>query len=247
MPNVGFNVNTDAVIHLTAKLERLRKSAFPSAVRATLSDAAFDMKKTEILKSAKKNMNVKNPTFFKAFTGVVRAKGSNVNSMSSVVGFMDKNKDKAQKAVNKGMESNEIGGTDNDGLKYYPATRGSRGLVIRSKYYDKEKVIKDSQSTFMQNAFKSIRDKKPVFIQTKKGTALVQFKKAKRAKRANKVKSVKRGQVKFNSTLLMLDRTKLKAKAKATHFNKEAALQTQKSIDVFYAKNAEYQFNKHWR
>lgn len=29
MANFQFNVNTDSIIHLTAKLERLNKSAFP--------------------------------------------------------------------------------------------------------------------------------------------------------------------------------------------------------------------------
>ena len=42
-----LNVNSTAVIHLTARLERLNNRAFPSAVRATLSDAAFEMKKSK--------------------------------------------------------------------------------------------------------------------------------------------------------------------------------------------------------
>ncbi len=40
-----LDVNTDSAIQLTAKLERLHRSSFPSAVRNTLNDAAFDMKK----------------------------------------------------------------------------------------------------------------------------------------------------------------------------------------------------------
>jgi len=42
----------------------------------------------------------------------------------------------------------------------------------------------------------------------------------------------------------MRSRTKNPAKAKATHFNKEAALKTQQQMDSFYLKNATYQFNK---
>ncbi|MBL4809315.1 MAG: hypothetical protein JKY43_04565, partial [Phycisphaerales bacterium] len=41
---VEFNVNTDAVVSLTNKLEKLHKSAFPVAVRGTLNSAAFDVK-----------------------------------------------------------------------------------------------------------------------------------------------------------------------------------------------------------
>jgi hypothetical protein len=43
---------------------------------------------------------------------------------------------------------------------------------------------------------------------------------------------------------LMRSRKQNVAKAKATYFNKEAALKTQTEIDGFYAKNATYQFNK---
>jgi hypothetical protein len=43
---------------------------------------------------------------------------------------------------------------------------------------------------------------------------------------------------------LMRHRKQHVAKAKATHFNKEAALKTQKMMDDFYLKNATWEFNK---
>jgi len=61
MNNFKFDVNTSGIISLTAKLEALNKSAFSSAVRATLSDGAVEMKKKNILESAEKNMKVKAP------------------------------------------------------------------------------------------------------------------------------------------------------------------------------------------
>ena len=42
---IKLDVNTDAAIQLTAKLERLSKSAFPSAVRNTLNEVAFEHKR----------------------------------------------------------------------------------------------------------------------------------------------------------------------------------------------------------
>lgn len=244
MSNFKFNVNTDAAIILTAKLERLNKSAFPSAVRSTLSDGAFSMKKVGILKSAEKNMKVKAPNFFKANTGVDRAKGFNVNQMSATVGFMNKRGLSANKAVTYGMEANEFGATDTTGLKYYPATRGARGMVKRSQYFDKSKVDSDDKGTFVNKAFRSLKSKKAVFVNTKKGRALIKVKSIRTYKRANKNKGISKGGLKINSTLLMMDRTHKKAKAKATHFNREAALETQKMMDDFYKKNAEFQFNK---
>ena len=42
----------------------------------------------------------------------------------------------------------------------------------------------------------------------------------------------------------MMDRTQKKARAKATHFNREAALTIHKKMDEFYAKNAQFQFDR---
>ena len=50
-----FDVNNKEVIKFTAKLERLHRSSFPSAVRNTLNEAAFNMKKTGLIDSAKKS------------------------------------------------------------------------------------------------------------------------------------------------------------------------------------------------
>lgn len=255
MANQMFNVNTDASIILTAKLERLNKTAFPNAVRSTLSDGAFSMKQEGILKSAKKNMKVKAPNFFKANTGVDRAKGFNVNQMSATVGFMNKRGLSANKAVTYGMEANEIGATDSTGLKYYPATRGSRGMVKKSQYFDKSNITESYKSSniktkklasdsYMARAYSSLKSKKAVFVNTSKGRALIKVKSITKYKRSNKKKGISKGGLKINSTLLMMDRTHKKARAKATHFNKEAAIETSKMMDDFYAKNAKFQFEK---
>jgi len=242
MANFTFNVNTTGVIHLTDRLERLNRSAFPSAVRATLSDAAFEMKQKNILKSAKRNMKVKAPNFFKANTGVERARfNRNVEAMKATSGFINKRGIKADKAVQYGMEANEIGATDNTGLMYKKATRSGRGLVRRNKYYDKNKLTvnrsKKKGNAYVQSAFASLNDKKPVMVNTKSGRAMIM------------VKSItnSQGKLRIKSDLLMLDRTVKKAKAKATHFNREAAQKTQQQIEGFYQKNAKFQFQKIWK
>lgn len=246
-----LNVNTNATIILTAKLERLNKQAFPSAVRSTLNDAAFAMKQGNILESAKKNMTVRNPSFFRKFTGVDRAKGFDVKSMHSQVGFIntDPNKKKGQKAI-EGMEHNEVGGSDNTGAMYMKAARtgGSPDRLVRKKArFDKNNVAGSKsrqKKNFFKNAFASVKENKPVFVETKKGTILVQYKSLKKYKRGNKSKGIVKNSFKFNSTILMRSRRLNAANAKATHFNKEAALKTQKEIEVFYAKNAQHQFDK---
>ena len=249
MSNFQLNVNTDAAIILTAKLERMHRSAMPSAIRSTLNDAAFAMKEKEILDSAKINMKVKNPTFFKRFTGLKRANGFNVNSMYSEVGFLDRGQKSATKAINKGMESNEFGGQDNDGGMYIGKSRNAKGLVKRNARFDKSKVTrgyrssnirtKKSNNNFMGRIFASIQENKSVFINSKSGRFLV---KAISVERGGKDKKAK-----IKVDFLMRHRKQHIAKAKATHFNQEAALKTQKQMDNFYKKNAEFQFSKIWK
>lgn len=241
-----LDVNTNANIILTAKLERLNRSAFPSAVRSTLNDAAFEMKKTNILASAKVNMTIRNPTVFKKFTGVKRAAGFNVSSMYSEVGFIPKD-GKSGSKVPEGMEHNEVGGIDNDGAMYLGKARTSNSLkkrVRRAARFDKSKLaktgrsinIKSKKEGFMSKALASLYDNAPVMIKTSKGSFMV------------KVTSISSGtksrKLDIKMDFLMRGRTKNPARAKATHFNQEAAIKTSKQIEGFYNTNATFQFNK---
>ena len=244
-----LDINTNANIILTAKLERLRKSALPSAIRSTLSDGAFEMKKTNILESAKKNMTVRNKTVFKKFTGVKKATGFDVGSMYSEVGFIPKEGVKGSK-IGEGMEHNEVGGTDEDGFMYLPKTRtaGNKNrLVRRNRRFDKGKLLGNikasniatkSKNRFIINSIESFEQKKAFNFTTKKGRFLVM---------ATSVKRGVDGNTKVKLDFLMRGRNKFKAHAKATHFNREAAIKTSKQMEVFYKKNAEYQLNKFWR
>lgn len=243
---VVLNVNTDANIILTAKLERLNKSAFPSAVRSTLNDAAFAMKQKEILLSAKANMTVRNPTLFKKFTGVKRAAGFNVSSMYAEVGFIPKDGISGSK-VPEGMEHNEVGGTDNTGAMYLGKARTSNSLkkrVRRASRFDKSKMARTGRSSnlkakkegFMSKALASLYENKPVMIKSSKGTFVVQVKSISPETKGRKLK--------IEMDFLMRGRRKNPAKARPTHFNREAALRTASQMEGFYNKNATFQFNK---
>jgi hypothetical protein len=245
MRNQVLNVNTDAIIHLTAKLERLNKYAFPATVRSTLNDAGFQMKKKEILDSAKLNMTVRNPSFFRKFTGVKRAVGKDINSMYAEVGFKntDPNPIKGKKAI-VGMEHNEVGGSDNEGSMYMEKSRTANSrdrLVKRKGRFNKTNLVKGrvrskkSVSNTM-NMISSFEEKKPTFIKTKKGTFLVQVTDV-RYNMGTKKND-------FKLDFLMRSRKLNVAKARATHFVKESAIKTSKQMELFYAKNSQYHFNK---
>ena len=249
MANQVFSVNTDAVIAYTAKLERLNRSAFPNAVRSTLNDGAFTMKKTNIIASAKINMHVRNATFFRKFTGVERATGFNISAMGATVGFSNSNAKKEKKAL-EGMESNEIGGSDDTGSMYLGKARGQNSLKRKVKVasrYDRSKLAqghikriskRGGQSTVMA-MMAGWQENKPVFIRAKSGIAYVV--------KVNSVFGTSTGKRDFQVDFLMRSRTKKVAKAKATHFNREAAMKTSKQMEGFYVKNAEFQFNKELR
>lgn len=84
-----LNINTNEVVKFTAKLETLRKSALPNAIRGTLNDAAFDTKTKTMPTQAKADFINRSPNFFKANSRVEKAVGFEVNQMRSVVGFID--------------------------------------------------------------------------------------------------------------------------------------------------------------
>lgn len=246
MARQTLNVNTDAVISLTAKLERIQKSAFPSAVRSTLNDGAFEMKGKNIEESARRNMTVRNRTVFKKFTGVKKATGFNIATMQSEVGFIPKDGLKGSK-VPEGMERNEVGGTDTEGAMYLPKSRTSNSknrLVRRKSRFDKSKLIKGRPRTKKSvsntlNMISSFEEGKATFITTKKGRFLVMVKKVDYNSVTNKHT--------FELDFLMRSRTKNPAKTRATNFNKEAAIKTSKQLEAFYIKNATFQINKFWK
>lgn len=250
MANFSFDVNTAGIIHLTDRLERLNRSAFPSAVRATLSDAAFEMKQKNILESAKKNLTVRNKTVFKKFTGVEKAKfNRNIESMRATVGFVDKDGVKGSK-VAKGMESNEVGGVDTKGWMYNSDSRISKDkdrLVRRNSRFKKSNILNVRRARniatkkaldFFGYAYESFHQKKSFHLRTKKGLFLVQ---------ATSFKDDSSGIPSVKLEFLMRSRKDFNAKANPTHFVKEGAIRTQKQMEGFYQKNAEFQFQKVWK
>lgn len=105
-----LNVNTDAVVAYTNKLEKLRKSALPNAVRETLSKAALDVKQRTMPATAKKQFVNRSKNFFKAFSRVEFAKGKNMAAMRSVVGFTESGLRGGRNESVKDLDKQEHGG-----------------------------------------------------------------------------------------------------------------------------------------
>lgn len=102
-----LNINSDAVVAHTARLERIRTSALSKAIKNTLNSAAFDVKTDMMLKESDVFIHRK-PTFFKANSRVEMAKGLNVDSMKATVGFIPKAGDASHSVED--LQEQEYGG-----------------------------------------------------------------------------------------------------------------------------------------
>lgn len=241
-----LNVNSRALIRYTAALDKLHRSDLPIAIRNTLNNAAFDVKRNTLHKSAKQNFaHIKQQNFFKRFSGVDKAVGFNINSMRSTVGMQDSGQRSAKTAIGNMMKQ-EIGGVIDDGFSYLKGARGEKlhGKVLRENYYDKNKVVSGRsrvgkgslKSKFVARAYRSYRENKPMFINTVKGNFLMKvtaiWKKGRRGTDGIKIKT----------QLLMKEREAVTLKP--TKFMTEAAKMTQKKISYLYVIEAQKRINK---
>jgi hypothetical protein len=131
------NVNTDALVVFTNRLQKLSATAFPNAVRKTLNETATDMKKRTLPKSAADTFEKRQPNFFKAFSRVTFAQGTDVSAMQAEVGFMEQGlKGGKDNYAVKDLEQQEFGGgIGGRSLIPVDAARvsGSRGRMVKGK------------------------------------------------------------------------------------------------------------------
>lgn len=86
---IQLNINTDSAVKFTNALEKLHRSALPSAIRGALNDAAFDVKTNTMPHHSAIEFKNRVPNFFKANSKVEKAMGFDVNTMKATVGFVE--------------------------------------------------------------------------------------------------------------------------------------------------------------
>lgn len=238
-----FDVNTDQSIKLTSKLERLNRSAFPSAVRNTLNTAAFEMKK-EIPKTASKKFITRQKGFFKRMSLVDKAKGFDLRKMKSTVGI-----DGKDRALADNLESQEFGGRVK-GNKLVPHDDArvsksklkrvsSRNYLNKVKIHDASKAFKSHRGTrsskFTSAVMSTIKRGKKDMLMRSKNKGIVY--------RISSVKRNKSG-VKFKLKKIYVFRKKKISKVRSNNYMMDSAILTTKKIPKFYKNNAEFQFKK---
>lgn len=211
-----LDVNIDGAIQLTARLERINRSAFPLAVRSTLNDLAFESKKI-IPKKADNNFTIRQKNLFKRFILVNKAIGFNVNSMSSEIGIDQQSKPK----LSLGLEKQETGGTlkgrkliANDKAR----VSGSNSKKLRSKYYFRNMTKMGTRTNRVSGS---------KFFIIKKGSKGNVFE-----NKGNRIMP------------LFTYRNNPVNRISKRPFIKPSALKASEKTFIFYKKNAQFQFNR---
>ncbi len=105
-----FNINSTQIRALTSKLESMHRSALPVAVRETLNQTAFDVKKVELIKETGAKFTKRSPSFFKAFSKVKKATGFNISQMQATVGMVDRKPGGGSEQAGRNMTPRQRGG-----------------------------------------------------------------------------------------------------------------------------------------
>jgi hypothetical protein len=103
-----LNIATGNLVKFTNRLEKLSKSDLPRVVKKTLDETAMDVKSRTMPKSAKDNFTIRRANFFKANSRVQFATfSSDLSKISSTVGFVPL---KGQNKAVEDLEAQEHGG-----------------------------------------------------------------------------------------------------------------------------------------
>lgn len=242
-----LKINTGAAVIFTNKLEKLHRSALPSAIREALNDAAYDLKKKTMLDKAANTFEKREPGFFKANSRAEAATGFNVNSMKSTVGFInEKLKGKTNYAI-KDLKEQEEGGNIN-AKSFIPMddarVSGSFKKKVRANARLSEiKFIKQNEQKGKNNAERFVQ---AALIAGVGGLVLGYTKKRKGILwRVNSLVS-DRSTKKFTPKLTALyDYSKSRSvHVNSTHFMKIATINSGKKLEAFYIAQAQRQIKK---
>jgi hypothetical protein len=233
-----LNINRNAVVSHTNRLEKLHKSALPNAVRSTLNNAVYDVKTKTMPASADKTFTNRQKNFFKANSRFEKATGFNVDSMKATVGFIEGGLKGGNNYAVKDLEEQEDGGTIN--RKAFIPLKSARigksaGSVVRAnaRLSNIKKIIntKSNRSASKKQAFA-----KSAIAAGPGGFVLS-------GKTLWKINSFKRNG-KINKTALYNFKKSRSVNVKGTNFMRKASLETAGKMERDFIKEANRQIAK---
>jgi hypothetical protein len=139
-----IQVDVKDIVNLSKKLSTASRSTFPVAVRSTLNDMAFDVKKNQLIQvlKNKSGMIIRNESFFKKYSGFQKATGFEISSMYSQVGMIPSGN--ASKAVNRMATQDEGGSLLHTQVPLYASRRSksNKKRVQNKAFWEKIKIAK---------------------------------------------------------------------------------------------------------
>lgn len=251
---IVLDINTNAVIKHSARLEQLRKSALPSAVRGTLNDLAFDVKQSTMPAHAHTQFIKRSPNFFKANSRVEMATGNQINSMRSTVGFFSNNlrSDKGNPADNfavKDLEQQEHGGKI-AGKSFIPldtARTGAYNTLVKPANR-LTRILPQNKLIIARNL--RGESKKEKFIKAIFKAGVGGYVLGSNVLGENLIWRVESlwddsGKNRFRLTPLYSYSKRRKVAVKETSFMLQASMDSTKKADTFFIKQAEFWINKY--
>jgi hypothetical protein len=239
---VEINVDTDALVVYTNKLEKLPKSAFPNAVRGTLNGLAFDVKKNTMPESAKNHFTIRQNNFFKANSRVETARGFDIDTMKSTVGFVPFG---GTNTAIENLEQQETGGVI-PGRAFIPMDKARTGnspqrvVSRRNRITGIKNIVRVDDAKGKTPGEKFIKS----VVFAGKGGHVLHENTLFRVDRLSRAGS----NWKFKLAAIYSFEKGRKARiARATHFMEKAVEKTVQKADDIYIKEAERQFTKHMR
>lgn len=230
---------------LTAKLEKIGRSALPLAVRGTLNDAAFKMKTEKMPKSAGNLFVNRSKNFFKANSKFESAQGMEMGSMKSTVGFYEnKLQHQSTNYAVKDLRQQEYGGVIS-GRSYKPlsaARSNGRGLVkpnerLRQIRLKAGNIVNAKDSKGKNKMQKMIKAAVHAGVGGYVLGGNLLFK-------VTRIKRLGGGNIQFKKQKLYSFKKDGTAKVVARGFMRIAALETQKEMSFYYKLQAQKQIAK---
>jgi hypothetical protein len=248
---IVLNINADAAVVFANQLEKLHRSALPSAIRNTLNEAAMLVKKDTLLKSAKDNFKERQANFFKANSKVDFAKGFNVNTMQATVGmYSNKLKGEDNYAV-KDLEQQEHGGQIEG--RSFIAQKAARvsGWKMPKKKYSISDITKGKTKIY-DSEKNEAKTKKQQWIRTSvhAGVGSIVMGNYRDGKRRfgyeiTEINNSNGLKIKHKRIFsIVADR---EVKIKATHFMKEASIPVARKMENIFQEKAKFQIQKYTR
>lgn len=239
-----LNINSDAVVAHTAKLERLHRTALPRAILVSLNAAAFDVKTNTMPKSAKRFIQ-RSPTFFKATSKVAPAKGFDIKSMQATVGFIPPSNAKEKGGATKNLEQQEHSGTIGH-RAFIPMKQARAGGSWNRNVSPKNRMAA------IRNSIKDARKSKAKTLQGKwfstamhagKGGLVLGNKVVNGARMLMRINSIHRDgrSTRINATPLYSVKKNRAVRVKQTRFMQKASIESAKKVERYYIIEAEKQ------